>query len=307
MQATSPCIPVGDIQVACTVVAEGAPLIVVHGAIGLGTRYMRGLDRWADEFQLVYYDQRGSGGTPLGDPERVSFAGAIQDLDGLRAALGIDRANLVGHSAGAILAGLYAGTHPESTGSVVLLAPGPPLIPELMQAFGQEMASRRTPEDNAARKAIEESSLFHTRDPKTLERHQLNTFIPFFRDRATMEHVDMGFTEITRPTCKPRRSARSVAWAPSIRWRPWAASSAPRSWSMQRWTRCPSSGPTRWSTPSPARTSSSSKAPATFPTSRTATSWPALFCHGWPSTPCEPDSRRRCPTILPPRAEGPDD
>jgi proline iminopeptidase len=179
------------------VVGEGTPLIVVHGAIGLGATYMRGLDRWADESQLAYYDQRGSGGTPLGDPERVSFAGAIHDLDGLRAALGIDRANLVGHSAGAILAGLYAGTHPESTASVVLLAPGPPLIPELMRAFGQEMASRRTPEDNAARKAIEESSLYHARDPKTLERHQLNTFIPFFRDRATMEHVDLGFTEIT--------------------------------------------------------------------------------------------------------------
>src|SRR5919201_2400938 len=92
-------VPVGDIQVACTVVGEGTPLIVVHGAIGLGARYMRGLDRWADAFQLVYYDQRGSGGTPLGDPRRVSFAGAMDDLDHVRAALGIERANLVGHSA----------------------------------------------------------------------------------------------------------------------------------------------------------------------------------------------------------------
>lgn len=197
MKATSRTIPVGDISVACTVVGEGTPLVVVHGAIGLGAMYMRNLDRWADEVQLVYYDQRGSGGTPLGDPERVSFAGAIDDLDGLRAALGVDCVNLVGHSAGAILAALYAGTHPESTASVVLLNTGPPLIPELMQRFGQEMASRRTPDDNAARKAIEGSPLFRARDPKTLERHQLNTFLPFFRDRSTIENVDMGFTEIT--------------------------------------------------------------------------------------------------------------
>jgi proline iminopeptidase len=197
MKATSRSIPVGDIQVACAVVGEGTPLIVVHGAVGLGSTYMRDLDRWADGFQLVYYDQRGSGRTPLGEEDRVSFGGAIDDLDRLRAALGVDRVNLVGHSAGAILAALYAGTHPESTSSIVLLNTGPPLIPELMQAFGQEMASRRTPDDNAARKAIEESTLFRARDPKTLERHQLNTFIPFFRDRATIEHVDMGFTEIT--------------------------------------------------------------------------------------------------------------
>ena len=197
MKTTSTSIPVGDIQVACTVVGEGTPIIVVHGAIGLGAPYMRGLDRWADAFQLVYYDQRGSGGTPLGDPERVSFSGAIDDLDGLRIALGIDRANLVGHSAGAILAAMYAGTRPESTSSVVLLNTAPPLIPALMQAFGQEMASRRTPDDNAARKSIEKSPLFQARDPRTLERHQLNTFIPFFRDRATIENVSLGFTEIT--------------------------------------------------------------------------------------------------------------
>jgi proline iminopeptidase len=197
MKATSTSIPVEDIQVAATVVGEGNPLIVVHGAVGLGARYMRDLDRWADAFQLVYYDQRGSGGTPLGDSHKVSFAGAIDDLDGLRAALGVDRVNLVGHSAGAILAGMYAGTRPGSTSSVVLLNTAPPLIPELFSAFGREMASRRTPDDNAARKAIEESPLFQARDPETLERHQLNTFTPFFRDSASIETVTLGFTEIT--------------------------------------------------------------------------------------------------------------
>jgi len=197
MKATAESINVGDIQVAYSVVGEGTPVIVVHGAIGLGATYMRDLDRWADTFQLVYYDQRGSGGTQLGEEERVSFAGAIDDLDGLRAGLGIDRVNLVGHSAGAILAALYAGTRPESTSSVVLLNAAPPLIPELFQAFQQEMASRRTPADDAARKTIEESPLFQARDPETLERHQLNTFAPFFRDRATIEAVTLGFNENT--------------------------------------------------------------------------------------------------------------
>ena len=212
MRPTSTSIPVADIQVACTVVGEGIPLIVVHGAIGLGATYMRGLDRWADQFQLVYYDQRGSGGTPLGDPDRVSFAGAIDDLDGLRVALGLDRVNLVGHSAGAILAAMYAGTRPESTSAVVLLNPAPPLIPELMQAFGQEMASRRTPSDDAARKAIEVSPLFQARDPRTLERHQLNTFIPFFRERGTIANVDLGFTDITAANVQaaPERMIGSV-------------------------------------------------------------------------------------------------
>lgn len=199
MKATSTFIPVDDIQLHTTVVGDGTPLVVVHGAVGLGASYMRDLDRWADAFQLVYYDQRGSGETPLGDLAKVSFAGAIDELDGLRAALGIDRVNLVGHSAGAILAAMYAGTHPESTSSLVLLNPAPPLNPQLQQAQAREMAARRTPQDDAAKKALAESSEFQARDPQTLQRHTLNTFIPFFRDRATIETVQLGFTGLIAP------------------------------------------------------------------------------------------------------------
>jgi proline iminopeptidase len=219
VKATSTSLPVDDIEIACEVFGEGTPLIVVHGAIGLGSTYMRGLDRWADDFQLVYYDQRGSGGTALGDPRRVSFAGAIDDLDGVRDALGVDRVNLVGHSAGALLAGLYAGTHADSTSTVVLLNTGPPLLPELMQRFGQAMASRRTPEDDAARAAIEGSPQFQAREPETLERHQLNTFLPFFRDRATAERLGLGFTEITAANVQvaPERMFGSVGGLDPIR------------------------------------------------------------------------------------------
>jgi proline iminopeptidase len=194
MKTTS--IPVRDVQVACTVVGEGTPLIVVHGP-GLGSTYMRGLDPWAETFQLVYYDQRGTGGTPLGDPDNVSFAGAIEDLDTLRAALGIERATLVGHSAGATIAALYAGSRPESTSAVVLLNTAPPLSPELQKEYFGEMAARRTPEDNAAMKALEESPLFQAQDPATVERHWLNSYIQCFRERATIENLDLGFTKIT--------------------------------------------------------------------------------------------------------------
>ena len=197
MRLISKTVPAGDIEIACAVVGDGNPVIVVHGAIGLGSTYMRALDAWADEFRLVYYDQRGSGDTPLGDARKVSFAGGVEDLDGLRRALRLDRVQLLGHSAGAYLAALYAAAHPEATSGLVLLNPGPPLIPDLMQRFGMAMAARRTPADDDARRAIEESAGFRGHEPAALERHQLNTFIPFFRDRATIERVSLGFTAIT--------------------------------------------------------------------------------------------------------------
>jgi proline iminopeptidase len=197
MRINSLSLAVGDIEVACTLVGEGVPVVVLHGAIGLGSSYMRSLDPWGEELQLVYYDQRGSGHTPLGDVRRVSFAGGIEDLEGVREALGLDRIALVGHSAGAHLAALYAGLHPATTSSLVLLNAGPPLVPELMTRFGGAMTARRTPVDDDARRAIEESDAFRAGQPAALEAHQLNTFLPFFRDRATAARVSLGFTEIT--------------------------------------------------------------------------------------------------------------
>jgi len=197
MHVTSKAVAVGDIEIACTVVGEGIPLVVLHGAAGLGSTYMRALDPWADEFQLVYYDQRGSGRTPLGDMHDDWFTSGVEDLDRLRVALGFDAVNIVVHSTAAHLGALYAGLRPLTTSTLVLLNSGPPLAPELMQRFGQAMAGRRTPADDAERQAIEESQEFRGKQPAALERHQLNTFIPFFRDRAIIEQVSLGFTDIT--------------------------------------------------------------------------------------------------------------
>lgn len=197
MRTISKTVPVGDIEIACTIVGEGAPLVVLHGAIGLGSTYMRALDLWGQELQLIHYDQRGSGNTPVGDVQRVSFAGGVEDLEGLRQGLGLGRVQVLGHSAGAYLAALYAAQQPTSTAGAVLLNPGPPLAPALMERFGTAMSSRRSLDDDAARKAIEESEEFRAGRPDALERHQLNTFIPFFKERVTLERVSLGFTEIT--------------------------------------------------------------------------------------------------------------
>ncbi len=219
MRTTSTTVPAGDIEIACTVVGEGAPLVVLHGAIGLGSAYMRALDPWGEDLQLVHYDQRGSGHTPLGDPGRVSFAGGVEDLERLREGLGLGRIHVLGHSAGAYLAALYAAEHPATTASAVLLNPGPPLAPELMERFGKTMSSRRTHDDDIDRRAIEASEEFRTGQPDALERHQLNTFLPFFRERSSVERVGLGFTGITAANVQqaPQRMMGSLGALDPIR------------------------------------------------------------------------------------------
>jgi proline iminopeptidase len=163
----------------------------------MGHGYMRQLDGLADGWQLVYYDQRGSGNSPAGDPNRITFAGFIADLDGLREVLGIEQLDLIGHSLGAWIAILYAVAHPERVHSLVLANTGPPAVPELMKEFGAKMEAGRTPEDRAELERIESSEAYANRDPATLEEVYRLRYTPFFRERANRRLFQPQFTAIT--------------------------------------------------------------------------------------------------------------
>lgn len=189
--------PAGDIELAYTSVGTGRTLVVLHGGPGLGHTYMRGVDVVADSARVVFYDQRGCGETPLGDEAKVTFSGTFEDLEALRASLGSERIDVIGHSSGGLLALLYAAHHPESVESLILYATAPPFVPELAARLMQTMESRRTPADNDERARIEASEGFTRRDPATLERYYLNKYLGFFDDRGTVDRVEMGFTEIT--------------------------------------------------------------------------------------------------------------
>jgi proline-specific peptidase len=191
--------PVKDVELHYLRLGEGPPLVLVHGGPGIGHYYLRqGMDGLADAgFEVIYYDQRGSGGTPLGDPDRVTFAGGIEDLDRLRGELGLEELNLVGHSFGAVLALLYAAQHPERVRCLVLCNTAPPFIPALQSAFMSNMEKRRRAEDEAEKKRIEESDPFRRRDPAALERYIKLRYAPFFRDRENMEMATFGFNQNT--------------------------------------------------------------------------------------------------------------
>ena len=211
MQLTTTTVPVGDIDIACTVLGDGPPLVVLHGAIGLGSAYMRSLDPWADEVRLVHYDQRGSGHTPVGDVRRISFAGGVEDLEGLRRGLGLERVAVLGHSAGAYLAALYAAEHPDETSALVLLNPGPPLAPDLMQQFGAAMAAKRTPADEDARRAIEESPASRTASPLPSSGTSSTRSCPSSTTVPRWSRWTWASPRSLRPTCRKRPDAWSAA------------------------------------------------------------------------------------------------
>lgn len=105
--------------------AAGMPLILVNGGPGFSHSYLHKSAVWetfAKNRQVVFYDQRGNGRS-LGDHKGQTFTlkDQIDDLEALRAHLGYERIDLLGHSWGGFLAMAYAAVHPDRVACLTLV------------------------------------------------------------------------------------------------------------------------------------------------------------------------------------------
>jgi pimeloyl-ACP methyl ester carboxylesterase len=101
-------------------VGEGFPVIVLHGGPGLDHTHMSPwLDPLADEFRLLYVDERGQGRSDRVDPASLSLDGFANDVDLLAEALGLGGFALLGHSFGAIVATRHAIERGTAAGYVI--------------------------------------------------------------------------------------------------------------------------------------------------------------------------------------------
>ena len=113
--------------------AGNGPLLVCQsGGPGRASSYLRDLAGLTEHRTLVLLDSRGTGSSERPqDPDRLNATYVAQDLESLREHLGLETFELLGHSAGAIVAQLYAAGHPERLAKLVLVTPsgrlqGPP-------------------------------------------------------------------------------------------------------------------------------------------------------------------------------------
>jgi len=100
-------------------------VITIHGGPGGDYRSILSLQALADEYYVVFFDQRGSGLSPRVDPEEITMESAMADVDSIVEYFGQgEKVNIVGHSWGAMLASAYLGRYPEIVDHVVLAEPG---------------------------------------------------------------------------------------------------------------------------------------------------------------------------------------
>lgn len=129
--------------------AVGAPvLLVLHGGPGAHHDYLLPqLLALSDEYELVFYDQRGGGRSKTDDRAPITWQTHVADLDQLVAELQIEPLSLLGYSWGGLLALLFAieaagGRTTHIPSRLVLIDPAP-VTREFRRDFESEFLRRQ--------------------------------------------------------------------------------------------------------------------------------------------------------------------
>jgi proline iminopeptidase len=187
-------------QIGYGTLGEGPPLVCLPGGPGRTREYFGDLGGLSRSRRLILPDLRGSGESEdAADPLSYRCDRLVGDVEALRSHLGLDRMDLLAHSAAGNLAILYAAAHPERVEHLILVAPG--LVAVGVEVPGEqwEAAARRRsgePWYPAAVAAIEKAAA----GEDSLENRR--AYMPFFYARwneAAQAHVDVGISERSAP------------------------------------------------------------------------------------------------------------
>jgi 3-oxoadipate enol-lactonase len=102
------------VRSAFSVEGEGEPLFLIHG-IGASRHSWDGLiTHLKSAFRVISYDLRGHGLSPTPTPTPpYTLDALVEDLEALRAELGIAKAHFAGHSLGGMIGPAYARKYPQ--------------------------------------------------------------------------------------------------------------------------------------------------------------------------------------------------
>ncbi|MEU9390388.1 alpha/beta hydrolase [Streptomyces sp. NPDC048324] len=101
---------------------EGVPLVVLPGGPMQASAYLGDLGGLTAHRRLILLDLRGTGDSAVpADPATYRCDRLVDDVEALRVHLGLERMDLLAHSAGGSLAMLYAARYPRRVARLVLV------------------------------------------------------------------------------------------------------------------------------------------------------------------------------------------
>ena len=100
---------------------KGDPIFFIAGGPGGAHVGLRSFDSLSTTNTLVYYDGFGRGKSDLAkDVKEYTLSRDVEDLEGLRKAMGFDKINVLGHSYGGLVAQAYALKYPSNVKHLIL-------------------------------------------------------------------------------------------------------------------------------------------------------------------------------------------
>jgi proline iminopeptidase len=113
--------PIRDASLYVKIAGAGYPLLLLHGGPGVDHTTLLPMQPLADQFTLVFYDQRGNGRSTCADLSAFTWENLTADAEALRAALGFEQWAVLGHSFGGMVALEYALRYPHSLSHLLLV------------------------------------------------------------------------------------------------------------------------------------------------------------------------------------------
>jgi proline iminopeptidase len=102
---------------------SGEALVLISGGPGISHDYFDPyFSSLANSYRLIYFDALGRGKSDRAkNPSEYTLTRDVEDVEGLRKALGLGRISLLGHSYGGVVAQAYALRFPESLQRLILV------------------------------------------------------------------------------------------------------------------------------------------------------------------------------------------
>jgi N-formylmaleamate deformylase len=170
-----------QLTIAAEEYGEGPDLILLHGIGSDASTWWPLIDRLSQSFRLIVIEQRGHGQSdkPVSGYVIDDYA---RDLQGVIAALELERPSILGHSLGAIAAMRWAVAHPNDAERIVLEDPPLSPNPHAKEMFDGWVENASSPVETVAAKYKAERPDWSDEDCRRRAQMITSTAIPVFTE-----------------------------------------------------------------------------------------------------------------------------
>ena len=215
MRASEGHVRVDGAELFCRTIGEGPAIIVIHGGPDFDHTYLLpDMDRLADAYRLIYYDQRGRGRSRGAlRLDELGIGTYVDDLDAVRASFGLESVALLGHSWGGIVAMHYALRHARCVSRLVLLNSAPASHADLLLTRAERLR-RRAPHHERL-DAIVTSAGFASGEPDAVAEFYRIDYASCFRSPELARRLNLAWTreDILRGRAIERRLMQGLIWS----------------------------------------------------------------------------------------------